>query len=482
MNSLQRLLSNTALAFASVLILKASNTILFVVVGRLLGPADAGVFNLGITYFTVVFGLSAFGLHEILVRDLAAQRERTPLFLVNYVLLRGGLTFVTYLLFAGLLWWSGAYTMSTTAVILIMALAALPEALFSMAQATFEAHEQLAPPTLAALIQSSFKLGVGSFLLLNGATVATVALVFPLGSLLGLLMMLRPLVRLTRPWLTQTPPRFSRTFTVQLLRETPNFWVIHLFSILDYQTDIFLLSLLLSETHVGWYGAAQTILLFFWMIPTAVRAALYPLMSRYYYQNPPALATLYEETSRLLLTAILPMAAGVALLAEPLILLIFDDSFLPAVPALQWSIWAAVFAVLNVPSARLLLIAHHQRAATWITGVGMGANILANLWLIPIWGIVGAAMSRTIASLLFTAVIYLFAQRYILQRGLGHLWPRPLIATAVMSVAVFFLRDINWVLSIPVGTAVYLTLIIALGGLTTRDKTYLQQLFSRSAS
>ncbi|MCA9981807.1 MAG: polysaccharide biosynthesis C-terminal domain-containing protein, partial [Anaerolineales bacterium] len=265
-------------------------------------------------------------------------------------------------------------------------------------------------------------------------------------------------------------------FSKFVLRETPNFWVIHLFSVLDYQTDIFLLSILLTETHVGWYGAAQTILLVFWMIPTAVRVALYPLMTRYYHTDRAALNTLYEETSRLLLIAILPMAAGVALLAEPIILLIFDESFLPAVPALQWSIWAAVFAVLNVPSARLLIIAHQQRAATWITGLSMGANVLANLWLIPQWGIVGAAVSRTLASFVFALVIYLFAQRYILRHSLRAVLPRPVFATAVMTAVVFFVREINWGLAIVVGTAVYLSTIILIGGLTTRDKTYLRQL------
>ncbi len=477
MNSLQRLLSNTALAFVSVLILKASNTFLFVLVGRMLGPSDGGVFNLGVTYFTIVFGLSAFGLHEILVRDLAARREETPLFLVNYVLLRGGLTLGTYLLFAGFLWWWGLYTVENTAVILIMALAALPEALFGMGQAIFEAHERLAPPSVAALVQSAVKLGMGAYLLLSGGGVAALAWVLPLGSLVGLLVMLWPLWQLTRPWLNQTAARANRAFSWRVMRETPNFWVIHFFSVLDYQTDVFLLSVLLTETHVGWYGAAQTVLLVFWMIPTAVRAALYPLMARYYHNNQASLTVLYEESTRLLLTAILPMAAGVALLAEPIILLIFDDSFLPAVPALQWSIWAAVFAVINVPSARLLIIAHHQRAATWITGVSMGANIVANLWLIPLWGVVGAAMSRTIASLVFTAVIYVFAQRKILRHSLWSLVPRPLLATAVMAAVVFLVRDINWVLTIPLGTAVYLVAIILLGGLTRRDRDYVRQLW-----
>ena len=45
MNTIQRLLSNTLLAFLSSVIVKAGNALLFILIGRQLGPAASGSFS-----------------------------------------------------------------------------------------------------------------------------------------------------------------------------------------------------------------------------------------------------------------------------------------------------------------------------------------------------------------------------------------------------------------------------------------------------
>ena len=65
MNTLQRLLSNTLMAYAANLVVKASNALIFIALARQLGPTEAGTFNLGITYFTIALALSAVGLNGI---------------------------------------------------------------------------------------------------------------------------------------------------------------------------------------------------------------------------------------------------------------------------------------------------------------------------------------------------------------------------------------------------------------------------------
>ena len=80
MNTIQRLLSNTFLAFISNTIAKVSGSILFIIIGRLIGPDEAGIFSLGITYYTILMALSTFGLHDLLVREVAPRREQSALY------------------------------------------------------------------------------------------------------------------------------------------------------------------------------------------------------------------------------------------------------------------------------------------------------------------------------------------------------------------------------------------------------------------
>jgi O-antigen/teichoic acid export membrane protein len=330
---------------------------------------------------------------------------------------------------------------------------------------------------VAALVNSGIKLVGGYWLLRQGAGVAQLAWLLPLGSALSLLIFVPALLRLLRRVPQRLPAALSLAFSIEQMRLAPAFFVIHLFSVFDYQTDNFLISLLLSEVDLGWYGAAQTILLGFLLLPAAMRTAIYPLMARYHRQSPEKLAFLHQKVTQYSLAIVLPLATGVCLLAGPLVRLLFGDGFAPAVPALQWSIWTLIFMFLNVPGSRLMVIHNRQREVSLITGLSMVANILLNLWLIPRLGIVGAAVSRLLASSLFFLGVYLYVQMKLLP---GRLWvwvPRPLIATLAMAAAVWPLRTLPLPLPVLAGVLVYLAVSYWLGVFPRQDLIYWQQLY-----
>ena len=475
MNTVQRLFSNTFLALISQIVVKAGNSVLFIMIGRWLGPADSGAFSLGTTYFTLVFGLSALGLHELLVRELTPRRDQSRRYFANYLVLRVTLAVATYgLLLLGLRLFL-PYSETTNQVILILALAAIPEAAFSICQSLFESHERLTMPMVAALAGSAVKLAAGIWLLQGGYGVVAAAWAVPAGSVVSLLFFLPALARLFRSTPQTQTGRVSAGFLREQLRATPSFFVIHLFSLVDYQTDVFLISLMLTEAQLGFYSAAQTILLAFNLMPIAIRAAIYPVMTRYHHTAPDKLAVLYEKATHYLLALVLPMAAGVTLLARPMIRLIFGPSFEPAVPVLQISIWAIVFLFLNVPSARLLLINNYQRQASVMFGIAMAINVSLNLLLIPRLGINGAAVARTASNFTLFLTFQLFAHRRIMSLCLAPMLVRPLVATAVMAAVVWPLRD-ALLPGIVVGAAVYAVTAFALGVFPRRDLAYWQQL------
>ena len=479
MNTIQRLLSNTLLAFLSSVIVKAGNALLFILIGRQLGPAASGSFSLATTYFTFVFGLSALGLHEVMVRELPARRDESGRYLVNYVALRLLLSAAVYgLLLLGLRLFA-PYSATTTQVIVILSLAAIPEAVFSMCQSLFEAHERLLTPLLASTVSTALKLVAGFWLLARGADVATIAWVVPLASLLSLLMFAPGLARLFRRTPQSVAARFDLGFLRHHLAAMPSFFVIQLFSLLDYQADILLISLLLTEDDVGYYAAAQTILLGFNLLPVAVRTALYPVMSRYYVQAPDKLAVLNDKISRYLLAAILPVATGVTLLAGPIIALVYGPAFDPAAPVLQIAIWAVVCLFLNVPHSRLALIYNRQRDAALLLGLTTGLNVALNLLLIPRAGIIGAAVARLLASLALLLVFYVYTQTRLTPVSLLPSPIRPLLATALMALAVWPLRD--WPLPVPIlaGAVVYVVAALLLNIVPESDRVYWREALRR---
>ena len=477
MNSLQRLLSNAFLSFFSNIIIKASNSLLFIFIGRELGPTDAGIFNLGVTFYTIVFALSAWGLQELLVREVAPKRNESGRYLVNYLAIRLFLAAAVYGFMLLCLYWALPYSPLTKTVIQILALAVFPEAIFSLLQATFEAHEKLFPPTLAAAVGSVIKLTAGLWLVFSGNDILTIAWLIPLGSSLSLLILLPFVYQLYHQQPEMAASRLDWAFIRWQLSYTPSFVVIHLFSLLDYQADTFLISIFLSEIEVGWYGAAQTILLIFWMLPIAIRAAIYPLMSRYQQQDLSKLKILYQKSSQYLVIVALPVVTGVYIVAPDIVSWLFGDAFAPAVPALRWSIWAVVFALCNVPSARLMIVYHKQREAAWLTGLSMSVNVGLNLFLIPYYGIIGAAMARTIASFIFFTSIYLYVQLKIAPGSMLPLVIRPSLATVVMFIITWQVAQYGLFLTIIIGVITYGAAAALLKIIPTEDFSYWQNIY-----
>lgn len=455
MNSTQRLLSNTTLAFISNVVLKIGSSLLFILIGRQLGPADAGIFNLGVTFFTVTLALSAWGLHELLVREVAPRRDESGRYFLNYLVIRLLLTTAGYGLLVLLLQQLLPYSQQTKTVIRILSLAVFPEAIFALCHALFVAHEKLLVPTIAATANSSIKIVAGLWLLNNQYPIESIAWVMPIGSALSLLIFLPTTVRLLRRVPQRLSARLDFKFTLTQLRFTPGFILIGIFSTLDFQIDAFLISLLLSESDIGWYGASQTIVLGFWMMSSAIRTTLYPIMARVYKENPKRLPPLYRLSNQYLLLAALPIVTGITLLAEPIIHLIYTSTFTPAIPALQVMIWAVLFAFLSVPNARLMLVHNRQQPAGWMTGISMVVNVLLNLWLIPQHGIIGAAVARTTATAILFLQLYGYSQRYLEVDTIVPLISRPLLATLIMAAAVWPIRQLPIIWPIIAGIIVY---------------------------
>jgi O-antigen/teichoic acid export membrane protein len=187
----------------------------------------------------------------------------------------------------------------------------------------------------------------------------------------------------------------------------------------------------------------------------AIRTTLYPLMARAYKEKPEQLTAIYRQAHQYLLVAVLPIAAGITLLARPIVRLVYSETFDPTIPALQIMIWAVVFAFINVPNARLILVHNRQQAAGWMTGISMAVNVGLNLWLIPRFGIVGAAVARTVATAVLFVQLYGFSQIYLKMEGVLGLAVRPLLATLIMSAIVWPIRHLPLIWPIMAGIIVY---------------------------
>jgi O-antigen/teichoic acid export membrane protein len=181
------------------------------------------------------------------------------------------------------------------------------------------------------------------------------------------------------------------------------------FVIIYYRIDIIMLSLMQNDTVVGYYSAAYRLIDPFIFIPMAFMASLFPLMSQYFKSSPSTnkLVDTYTLSLKYMILIAFPIAIGVTLLSENIILIVFGDEFSPAGAALSVLIWSTVFIFTNIVFSTVLISINKEKTITFISAIMMALNIIANYILIPQLSYVGASIA-TVFTQAFGSVVCFF--------------------------------------------------------------------------
>jgi O-antigen/teichoic acid export membrane protein len=161
--------------------------------------------------------------------------------------------------------------------------------------------------------------------------------------------------------------------------------------------DQVMLKEMLDAKAVGVYAAAVKLCEAWYFVPTAVIASLFPAIITARKNS----ETLYEERVQKLYDLMVWVAVAVALpttlLADWVILILYGIDFQEAADVLRIYIWAGVFVTLGIASSKWLIAENLQRYLFFRTILGALLNVGFNLWLIPIYGIKGAAIATLVA-------------------------------------------------------------------------------------
>ncbi|MDF9745977.1 flippase [Natrinema salsiterrestre] len=246
--------------------------------------------------------------------------------------------------------------------------------------------------------------------------------------------------------------------------------------VLDKRVDTVIVGFFLGPIAVAYYTLGRQIVTF---IQTPMSALGFTLSPTYESQkakgNTETAAQLYEQALIHGLAVYIPAAAGLILVAEPLVTLAFGDDYLGAVPILQVLAVYAVLQSITALTSNGLDFLGRARERAIIKGVTSVLNVILNIILIPRIGVVGAAIAT-----LATYSIYTFTNVYII--GLEFDLQTRLILrnvmvilsiTSVMSACVYVVSDyvtgfITLFAVIGFGTLVWLSLIAFSGVLDFR--------------
>ena len=178
-------------------------------------------------------------------------------------------------------------------------------------------------------------------------------------------------------------------------------------------TDKIMLGILTTELEIGYYNAATPIARYLIFFYTIIVFVFQPIASRLYGENKlDELKTNYHVLTKWLLTIAFPFILVLLLFPETVISILYGSKYVIASTALQlMTIGITVFLVLSL-SREVLTILGKTRIIFYFTIFGSVVNVILNLFLIPIYGITGAAIATMITFIFINGLIgyYLFRQ------------------------------------------------------------------------
>jgi O-antigen/teichoic acid export membrane protein len=450
----RRILAGTAYRALADLGSKAASIVLFVVMARELGDAGFGVFTLGLSVGTLVTVLGGFGQDGILTREVARDHDRVHLYFANTLALKALLVVPALAVTAAVTFALGVNS-QTRDVILLLGIAVAAELFTATCLAVFQAYQRIGFLPVVLIFQRLVTAIVGVAALLAGAGVVAVSAIYLGGSIAALVLaVVLVFRRVVRPRLEIDPSRFWPLMWVAL-----PVGIAGVFGTILFRVDTAILAAFEPDSVVGNYGGAFRLFEATLFLSWSVGTALYPVLSRLGPDSDPPAHLVFERGLKLALAATLPLALGAALVGGPLATFVYGSDFEPAGDALRLLAPAiALYPVTHLASV-LLLSQDRQVALAAAHGIVAVANVAANVVLISLFSLEGAAAAASLTQLLLAAGL-LAASRGLLPHVS---WPRvlagPVLAGGLAALGMAAFRD-DLGPALAVGALVYVPTLV----------------------
>jgi O-antigen/teichoic acid export membrane protein len=467
------ILKNSSALGLSTVVGKLFYFLLFILIGRYLGPSDLGKFTFALSFVAMFAVVNDLGLNILAVREVAKEEDLAGKYLGNIAAIKvvlGMVALALVMLFVNLM----GYPQDNIRIVLLMGVAALLTAVSNGMRWVFQAYQRLEYESLVSVVQNilyfclgflAISLGLGVY----GVGFSQIAV--------GILVVLFTWILLKKGFL-KVKFEIDLDFWKKILRKSVPFALMLVFTGLYLNADTVLLSKFKGDQAVGLYNAANRLVLAGKMIPGVIIPALFPVMAEISRAGQSEFNNFLEKSSILMFSLALPVAVAITILAGKTIGLLYGAGFVGSVLCLQILVWGMFFMYISIVLGFGLIAKGKQKTNTVITGIGLGISLILNLLLIPGFGNIGTSIAVLSTEFSVLMMGLFFSRKYFGLR-LSGVYPsvlKVILATSVMTIGIFLMKDLHLFLIVGVGGLIYLGSLFALRGLCGYDFYRLREL------
>ncbi len=423
---------------------RASNYATLVALAWMYGPAQLGFYVLGITLIEMSNVLSQLGMDNGVVRYVAHYQAQGDISRVRgTILLALWGTLALSVVLMCLLFFSAGFLAdkvfgepsletvfkvfsASLPVLTLMNMALFATQGFQTVKQTTYVREILQPLMNFVLIIVFYLLGAQ----ILGAAVAYVVSML-VGSLLALYYLKQVFPRLV-DW--ENPAKFEARALFNAS------WPLTIFSFtqrINSWTSVLVLGIFTTASVVGIYNAAARLAELSVLMLFAFNGIFSPMVAALYGRGQmDDLGRLYQDVSKWVFTGALAVSLVTVVLVED-ILAILGPEFVAGWVVLVVIAGAQLFNSSVGPTQRVLAMTHHQKVLMLATAGSALVGVALNFALIPIFGILGAAMATAAAIVLANVVTLLYVRRLLRVWPYSRRYAKPVVAGILAAIGVY---------------------------------------------
>lgn len=420
-SNFRKILANTSWLFGERVLQMGFALVTGVWVTRYLGPEQYGLFSYAMAFVGLFSVLTHLGLNDIVVRDLVQRAEIKNAILGTTLILRiVGCGLALVLVVISTLVTRPDNSLMLPLVIILSVPAFLNAAPFD---AWFQSQVQAKDVVLVRNAAYIFMCGVRIILIQLHASLIAFAWVMVGESLLGLA---------------------GRIFVYQRNGEQIHSWKVRLKQIksllksgwplmlsglvimIYMRSDQIMLGSMIGSEAVGTYSAALKISELWYFVPAAIASSVFPSIIEGMQVNESLCYQRMQKLFNLMTLIAYGVALVIILFSTDIVLFLYGRDYLAASQILVIHIWTGLFVSLGLANGSWLIASGNEKFSAFTTALGAIVNVILNYWLIPLFGIQGAAIATLVAQIISAYLANSFRRKtrmiFILQTRSILLW------------------------------------------------------------
>ena len=464
-----RIVKNIRVMLVGQLITWSIGLVWVIYLPRYIGDTDMGRYAIAMAIWAIMSSIINTGTATHLTKEIARSPDKADQLLGTALIQRYIVFLICCVPVAAYVYFM-QYSKETVLLICIVAMTMPGTHTIVVLNSIFQGREVMQYIPLVEIFMKGLMLIISLVFMLMGLGIAEIAAASIVSSGIAVAIqfaILRNYMPIRLTW--------DSALSSDMFRRSWPYGVSSLVLIIYGEIDKLVMPIMVDERTVGWYSIAASLAATLIFIPNILTTAVFPALARGASQADDSASRILRKSLDVALITGVPIGFGLAIVANPLVELIYQSKFPQSGPVLSVMSITLIFTYIATVLGRFLVASDRTNKWTLAMIAGITLAFPLNFVLIP-WteqmfgnGAIGSALRLSLTEFLMAIFALWMLPSGTLTRDNASVALRILAAGGVMVAACWFVRDMFIVIPVLVGIVTYTLMILALRILKPED-------------